>query len=77
MMRRVCGAIALAGLVQIHYAAGETPPEKSNSHLQVIAETFMVQKRSDHAAGTRETISGFGDVSVRWKLNFWGNDLSD
>jgi hypothetical protein len=33
-----------------------------------------VQKTKDHVAGTRETISGFGDVSVRWKLNIWGND---
>lgn len=46
----------------------------NNSDLQFIAETFTVQKTCDHAAGTRETISGFGDVSVRWKLNFWGND---
>lgn len=46
----------------------------NNSDLQFIAETFTVQKTSDHAAGTRETISGFGDVTVRWKLNFWGND---
>ncbi|MEY2520371.1 MAG: hypothetical protein QOF24_2130 [Verrucomicrobiota bacterium] len=148
MMRRVCGAIALAGLVQIGYASGEAPPDKSgynllrptpdallrelatdrpdktenpytvdaghfqlemdllgytydrmkaggadrtvrtldvapfnvkaglfnNSDLQLIVETFTVQKTSDHAARTSETISGFGDVTVRWKLNFWGND---
>jgi hypothetical protein len=147
--RRVCCAIALAGLVQIHYAGGEeAPPDKSgynlfhptpdallrelatdrpdktenpytvdaghfqieldlvgytydrmktrgadvtvrtldvapfnvkvglfnNSDLQFIAETFTLQKTTDHTTGRRETISGFGDVGVRWKLNFWGND---
>ena len=148
MMRRVCCAIAFAGLVQIHNAGGEAPPDKSgyslfrptpdallrelatdrpdrtenpytvdaghfqieldllgytydrmktggadqtvrtldvapfnvkvglfnNSDLQFIAETFTVQKTNDHVARTSDTISGFGDVTVRWKLNFWGND---
>jgi hypothetical protein len=148
MMRRVCCAIALTGLVQIISADAEAPPDKSaynlfrptpdallrelstdrpdrtenpytvdaghfqleldlasyafdrtnaggenrtvralavapfnikvglfnNSDLQFIAETFTVQQTKDHVAGTRETISGFGDVSVRWKLNIWGND---
>jgi hypothetical protein len=148
MMRRVCCAIALAGLVRIHHAGGEAPPDKSgynlfrptpdallrelatdrpdktenpytvdaghfqieldllgytydrtntggadrtvrsldvapfnlkvglfnNSDLQFIAETFTVQKTNDHVARTSDTISGFGDVTVRWKLNFWGND---
>ena len=148
MMRRVCCAIALAGLFQINYAGGEAPPDKSgynlfrptpdvllrelatdrpdrtenpytvdaghfqieldllgytydrtktegadrtvrsldvapfnlkvglfnNSDLQFIAETFTVQKTNDHVARTSDTISGFGDVTVRWKLNFWGND---
>ena len=46
----------------------------NNSDLQFIAETFTVQKTNDHDAGTSETISGFGDVIVRWKLNVWGND---
>lgn len=46
----------------------------NSSDLQLIVETFTVQKTRDHVAGTRETISGFGDVTVRWKLNFWGND---
>jgi hypothetical protein len=148
MMRRVCCAIALAGLVRIHHAGGEAPPDKNgynlfrptpdallrelatdrpdktenpytvdaghfqieldllgytydrtntagadrtvrsldvvpfnlkvglfnNSDLQFIAETFTVQKTNDHVARTSDTISGFGDVTVRWKLNFWGND---
>lgn len=46
----------------------------NNSDLQFIAETFTVQKTSDRAAQIKETISGFGDVTIRWKMNLWGND---
>jgi hypothetical protein len=46
----------------------------NHSDVQLIVETFTIQKTNEHVAGTHETISGFGDVSVRWKLNFWGND---
>jgi hypothetical protein len=28
----------------------------------------------DRAAGTTEKVSGFGDVTTRLKVNFWGND---
>jgi hypothetical protein len=41
------------------------------SDLQFIAETFTREKTSGHDGMTR---SGFGDVAVRWKVNFWGND---
>jgi hypothetical protein len=46
----------------------------NNSDLQFIAETFTVQKTHDRDAQSKETISGFGDVIVRWKVNLWGND---
>ena len=42
--------------------------------LEFIAETFVMQKTNDRDAGTRQTMSGFGHVSVRWKVNLWGND---
>jgi hypothetical protein len=148
MMRRVCCAFALFGLVAIHSARGQAPPDKSgynlfrptpdaflrelatdrpdktenpytvdaghfqieldflnysydrmdtggddrtvralaiapfnlkvgltnSSDIQFIAETFVVQKTTDHKAWTRDKRSGFGDVAVRWKVNVWGND---
>jgi hypothetical protein len=46
----------------------------NNSDLQFIAETFTRQRTIDHDTGTRRTISGFGDIAVRWKVNVWGND---
>ena len=46
----------------------------NNSDLQFIAETFTRQRTTDHDAMTRRTMSGFGDIAVRWKVNFWGND---
>jgi hypothetical protein len=46
----------------------------NSSDLQFIVETFTVQKTHDRDAMTRETISGFGDLTVRWKVNVWGND---
>lgn len=42
--------------------------------LQVIAETYNVQRTSEHTAHHRESVSGFGDIAVRLKTNFWGND---
>ncbi len=46
----------------------------NNVDLQVIAEMYNLQRTSDRAAHTRESISGFGDVTIRLKTNFWGND---
>ena len=46
----------------------------NNIDLQVIAETYNIQRAPGRAAGRHETISGFGDLLVRLKVNFWGND---
>lgn len=40
-----------------------------DSDLQLIFDTFVVQ---DNASGTDE--EGFGDLTVRYKKNLWGND---
>jgi hypothetical protein len=42
--------------------------------LQVLVDTFTTQRTTDYVAGTRSTISGFGDITVRTKFNVWGND---
>jgi hypothetical protein len=46
----------------------------NSSDLQFIAETFTRQRTTDHVAMTRRTMSGFGDIIVRYKQNVWGND---
>ena len=46
----------------------------NNLDLQFIAETFTTQKTEDHNLRSTEKISGFGDVTVRGKMNIWGND---
>jgi len=42
--------------------------------LQVLVDTFISQTTTDYLANTRGTISGFGDITVRTKINVWGND---
>lgn len=42
--------------------------------LQCILETWRDQRLTDRATGVTEKAAGFGDVTVRLKDNFWGND---
>lgn len=42
--------------------------------LQVVIETYSHVRVSDRRTGTVETMSGFGDVTMRLKVNLWGND---
>ena len=42
--------------------------------LQTVIETFSSLRTDDRVAGTREKISGFGDITSRLKINLWGND---
>jgi len=42
--------------------------------LQVVIDSFVHERTKDFAAGTSETREGFGDVTTRLKINFWGND---
>ena len=46
----------------------------NNVDLQFIAETYTIQRTSGHDPQAHETVSGFGDVLIRCKTNFWGND---
>jgi hypothetical protein len=43
-----------------------------NSDLQVILNSYSTAKETE--AGQRTTTEGFGDVTVRFKQNLWGND---
>ena len=46
----------------------------NNVDLQMILETWNYVRVADHVAGTAETMSGFGDITGRIKINFWGNE---
>lgn len=44
------------------------------SDLQVIFGSYVRQTVTDRTTGRRETIDGYGDLTVRLKHNLWGND---
>lgn len=44
------------------------------SELQVLVDSFLDVKTKDRATGATERVRGMGDVTVRAKWNFWGND---
>src|SRR5215212_9414659 len=46
----------------------------NNLDLQMIVETSNVLTTRDHETGREHRVSGFGDVTLRCKTNFWGND---
>lgn len=45
-----------------------------NIDLQTVIETYTRVRVHDRITGTRERISGFGDITSRLKINLWGND---
>src|SRR5262245_45293811 len=46
----------------------------NNIDLQTVMSTYTWERDNDRIAGTREKISGFGDLVSRLKINLWGND---
>jgi hypothetical protein len=46
----------------------------NNVDLQLIVESYNIQRTTDRAAGTSSRMSGFGDLLLRTKINLWGND---
>jgi Putative MetA-pathway of phenol degradation len=46
----------------------------NNVDLQVIVETYNIETIRDRDIRRTNRASGFGDVSLRCKTNFWGND---
>jgi hypothetical protein len=45
-----------------------------NSDLHVIFETHHLSRIDDRTTGRVDKFSGYGDVTLRMKWNFWGND---
>jgi hypothetical protein len=46
----------------------------NNLDLQIIIETYNIQRIKDRDTGMSSRLSGFGDVTLRSKINLWGND---
>lgn len=46
----------------------------NNTDLQIVIPTYTAIRTRDHRTHTRDTVRGFGDMEVRMKMNFWGND---
>jgi hypothetical protein len=53
---------------QINFKMGITP----HSDLQVIVNSHAIAGNSERGDSTRA--SGFGDITLRYKTNLWGND---
>lgn len=45
--------------------------------LQTVFAPYTRVKVHDRISGGRATVSGFGDITSRLKINFWGNDGGD
>lgn len=46
----------------------------NNVDLQIIVESYNIERTKGRAAGTSARLSGFGDLLLRCKTNLWGND---
>ncbi len=46
----------------------------NNVDLQLIAESYNVQRTNDRSTNSSTRLSGFGDLVLRCKTNLWGND---
>ena len=45
-----------------------------NVDFQLMIDPYVSSKVEDRVADTTDKASGFGDVTTRLKINFWGND---
>lgn len=54
----------------VNVRVGLTP----RAELQFVIDSFAEVKTDDRAVGITNRTRGFGDVTVRAKWNFWGND---
>ncbi len=57
-------------LVPVNFKLGLT----NSTDLQLLVDPYVRQRTRDRATGARDTVSGFGDVTLRLKHNLWGND---
>ena len=46
----------------------------NNVDLQIVVETYNIQRIKDRDTGVSSRLTGFGDLTLRTKINLWGND---
>jgi hypothetical protein len=46
----------------------------NHSDIQFVVETYNIASVKDSNTGIEEEARGFGDVTIRYKQNLWGND---
>lgn len=46
----------------------------NNVDLQIVVETYNIVRTKDRVTGEHRRLSGFGDVTLRSKINLWGNE---
>lgn len=46
----------------------------SRMDLQLMIDPYVSSRVKDRVAGTADQVAGFGDITTRMKINFWGND---
>jgi len=49
----------------------------SKVDLQTIVESYTRRRVKDNLGGVHESVAGFGDITSRLKINFWGDDGGD
>ncbi len=64
------GRTKVLGLVPFNLKLGLT----NRVDLQLMIDPYVSVKVEDRMAGTTAKVSGFGDITTRLKINFWGND---
>lgn len=47
---------------------------RANMDLQLMADPYVRSTAEDRAVPDSTTTAGFGDITTRLKVNFWGND---
>ncbi|MBL9213842.1 MAG: transporter [Opitutaceae bacterium] len=65
--------VSALSLAQINLKIGLT----NSIDLQTVIASYTRVRTTDRLTGDRATVSGFGDVTSRLKINCWGNDGGD
>lgn len=58
------------GILPVNFKLGLT----NSTDVQLLIDPYVRQSVTDLTSGARQSLSGFGDVTVRLKHNLWGND---
>lgn len=62
--------VTVWNIAPVNVRIGLTP----SSEIQVVVDNYIDAEVEQPSTGVRERLRGFGDVTLRYKHNFWGND---